>query len=160
MNESSCPVEAPPGTAWGTRPFVPAPSAALSMPVDRGNPDRHPSRLFEGSIVTFLVAIRVLAQESNEDIVHILSSRPVSQWALCGTKTGHDWLVRQEDIDLSLSSLDFCGACRRNLWKELREESRAFPLQEQEIGTVRALWARLRAPFADSEPEKQPNELR
>ena len=106
------------------------------------------------------MAIRVLAQESSEDMVHILSSRPVTQWAMCGLKVGHDWLVRQEDIDLSLSSLDFCGPCRRALWRELKEESRAFPLQEKEISPMRSLWTRLRAPFVEPETEKQTNEAR
>ncbi|HEX9816144.1 MAG TPA: hypothetical protein VGB18_04115 [Candidatus Thermoplasmatota archaeon] len=104
------------------------------------------------------MAIRVLAQPSSEDEVHILSTRVVSQWALCGIKVGHDWLVRHEDLDLSRSMLEFCSSCRRQLWKDMREESRAFPLQERKQNQT--LWERLRAPFVDSDAEKGPEQLR
>lgn len=105
------------------------------------------------------MAIRFLAQQSSEDIVHILAGRPISQWAMCGEKVGHDWLVRQEDVDLSSSMLDFCGGCRRTLYRELRDESREFVVEERKNESAKTLWERLRAPFVDAEPEKKPEQL-
>ncbi len=105
------------------------------------------------------MAIRFLAQQSSEDIVHILGGRPISQWAMCGEKLGHDWLVRQEDIDLSNSLLDFCGGCRRTLYRELRDDSREFVVEARTGDSTKTMWERLRASFGDAEPENKAKRL-
>jgi len=103
------------------------------------------------------VPVRVVAQRSNEDEVHILSHRPLSQWALCGEVVGHDWLVRTEDVELSRNVIDVCTQCRRTMWRHLKNDSRDFPLQEQKVSPVRTLWERLRMPFGA--PKKQAAKL-
>ena len=102
--------------------------------------------------------MRLVAQRSSEDELHVLSFRPISQWTLCGVVVGTDWLVRPENPKNFRNGLHTCGPCQRAFWKMVREDAQLVPMPEDEPGFLRVAWDRLRATLGAGDELSGPDE--